>query len=207
MELHIFSLATVHQYSTVFYDYLALRKRFFVDELQWDIPHNDTVEMDQYDNPLTHYSVVTKNGRVVGGARVLPTTAKWGDHTYMLGDAIRGMIPGIPPESVPHGLSGPDIWECTRLVFDGALEGDERIQCLDLVTEGSVRASRERGAKRMVALSQVGLVRAVRKLGYAPEQAGPAYRDRQNGRAYAVLTMEAWKTGELERVQQEQRAA
>ena len=58
-----------HRHGSAFHEYLRLRKSFFVDELHWDIPHNDDVEMDQYDNPCAHYSLVLRNGRVVGGAR------------------------------------------------------------------------------------------------------------------------------------------
>lgn len=198
MRLSVFNLATAHEHGSVFYDYLALRKRFFVDDLKWDIPHDEFVEMDQYDTPQSYYSVVSHCGRVIGGARVLPTQARWGGATYMLGDARRGLIDGIPKQIVPEDIEGPDIWECTRLAFDAELTPAQRLACLDLVVDGAVTAARERGATRMVALSQVGLVRAVRKLGYAPTQCGPAYRDAQNGRAYAVLTMEPWKTAELE---------
>ncbi len=67
MENITFSLATLHQHGSAFYDFLGLRKRFFVDTLHWDIPHDDTVEMDQYDNPLAHYSLVLRDGEVVGG--------------------------------------------------------------------------------------------------------------------------------------------
>ena len=79
-----------HRHGSAFHEYLRLRKSFFVDELGWDIPHNDDVEMDQYDNPTAHYSLVQRNGKVVGGARIMPTTAAWGRHTYMLRDAQLG---------------------------------------------------------------------------------------------------------------------
>jgi N-acyl-L-homoserine lactone synthetase len=63
MENITFSLATLHRHGSAFYDFLALRKRFFVDTLGWDIPHDDTVEMDQYDNPLAHYSLRPRSCR------------------------------------------------------------------------------------------------------------------------------------------------
>ena len=57
-----------HRHGSAFHEYLRLRKSFFVDALGWDIPHNDDVEMDQYDNPCAHYSLVLRRGKVVGGA-------------------------------------------------------------------------------------------------------------------------------------------
>ena len=51
MENVTFNLAQLHTHGAAFYDFLRLRKRFFVDQLGWQIPHDDDVEMDQYDNP------------------------------------------------------------------------------------------------------------------------------------------------------------
>ena len=93
MENITFDLSCLHRYGPAFYDYLRLRKHFFVDMLGWDIPHNDSVEMDQYDNPLAFYSLVLRDGQVIGGARTMPTTSSWGQYTYMLRDAVAGKLP------------------------------------------------------------------------------------------------------------------
>ena len=69
MKIITFELSQLHLHGSAFFDYLGLRKRFFVDTLGWEIPHNNDVEMDQYDNPLAHYSLVLRNGEVIGGAR------------------------------------------------------------------------------------------------------------------------------------------
>lgn len=198
MDLAVFNFATFHNFGHTFYDYLGLRKQHFVDNLGWDVPHDGHVEMDQYDTPAAFYSVVTHGGRVLGGARMMSTMHRWGDAGYMLGDAAKGMIPGIPASVVPQGFEGPDVWECTRLVLDETLPSDLRTKCLDLVVEGVVKTARDHGATCMVALSQVALIRAVRKLGYNPRQAGPAYKDPCSGRAHAVLTMAPWKEGAAE---------
>jgi len=54
MENITFDMSTMHMFGSAYFDYLALRKRFFVDTLGWHIPHNDKVAMDQYDNPTAH---------------------------------------------------------------------------------------------------------------------------------------------------------
>jgi len=90
MHFVTFDFTNFHKLGSTFYDYSALRKRYFVDELNWDIFHDDVVEMDQFDNPLTHYSVVIHNCKVVGGARMAPTSTKWGGVTYMFNDVARG---------------------------------------------------------------------------------------------------------------------
>ncbi|PIE10567.1 MAG: autoinducer synthase [Rhodobacterales bacterium] len=196
MKLHVFDLSTAHEHGTVLWDFLRLRKKYFVDELGWDIPHDDQVEMDQYDTPQAFYSVITHLGEVVGGARCMPTTSRWGSAGYMLGDARAGLLPGIPETIVPAGYEGPGIMEATRLVIEDHLNAAERTEVLDLLVEGIVSESLNRGAHRIIALSHVTLVRAIRKLGYDPEQCGPTYRDPSSGKPHAVLTMEPWKVGE-----------
>src|SRR5690606_22797263 len=100
MENVTFDLPRLHRYGSAYFDYLALRKRFFVDSLGWGIPHDDTIEMDQYDNPRARYSLVLQDGKVIAGARAMPTTAKWGDHTYMLRDAMCGKLSTIPKDLI-----------------------------------------------------------------------------------------------------------
>ena len=75
MENVTFNLASLHVHGDAFFQFLGLRKRFFVDQLGWDIPHDDDVEMDQYDNPKAHYSLVLRDGEVIGGARAMATSS------------------------------------------------------------------------------------------------------------------------------------
>ncbi len=195
MHYVTFDLSSLHAHGSAFYDYLKLRKRFFVDVLGWDIPHNDTVEMDQYDNPLAHYSVVLKEGEVVGGARTMPTTSNWGEHTYMLRDAVRGKLSDIPDQVLPQQVTSPRIWECTRLVIsDGLRSQAERSLCLSLIVEGLVRVARAHGATQLMSLSPLTLARALRQLGYAAERIGEPYQNPGDGRTYAVLAMPAERT-------------
>lgn len=197
MELCVFTLANAHMYGTAFYDFLRLRKQHFVDELGWDIPHNDDVEMDQYDTPNMWYSIVRDQGRVIGGARMASTALKWGEHGYMLGDAAKGMLPGIPPEVVKEGFEGEDVWECTRLVVDHNLDIQQRGAALELLVSGINDTAAAHGATQMIAFSAVTLVRAIRRFGYDPEQIGPGIRYPGDRRTYAMLTMPPWKVDDL----------
>ena len=121
MENITFNLTELHKYGNSFFEYLALRKQFFVDQLGWDIPHDDDVEMDQYDNPKAYYSLALKDGKVVGGIRTMATTAQWGSHTYMLRDAVDGKLIGIPEDILPEAQVTPNIWEATRIVISEEL--------------------------------------------------------------------------------------
>ena len=185
-----FDLSTLHEHGSAFFDYLKLRKKFFVDELKWDVPHNESYEMDQYDNPTAWYSLVVHNGEVLGGARVMPTTSKWGKHTYMLRDAFTGTIDTIPNRAMPSEIATPQVWECTRLVVSDRLRSHvQRSQCLSMVVDGLSDIAMHHGASELVTLSTVSLVRALRQLGFPAERLGEPYRDPGDGRKYAVLRM------------------
>jgi N-acyl-L-homoserine lactone synthetase len=185
-----FGLHSMHQHGRAFYDFLQLRKRFFVDTLKWDVPHNDVVEMDQYDNPVARYSVVLRAGEVVGGARIMPLDARWGSHGSMLADAAEGLIPGIPAESLPDLASHRSAAECTRLVLSDTIgSGADRTACLALVVEGLVDLATEFETTEMVTLTVPTLRRVLRSLGYDVQQLGHQFWSPEDGRTYTVLRM------------------
>lgn len=191
MENITFNLSSLHLYGPAFYEFLGLRKRFFVDQLGWDIPHNDSVEMDQYDNPTAEYSLVLRDGEVVGGARAMSTSARWGNHTYMLRDAVEGKLDDIPDDIMIEKVVRPDVWECTRLVMsDDLTTHAERSTCLSLIVGGLVGVAADKGASRLMSLSPLALMRALRQLGFAAERVGEPYLN-DDGRKYAVLSMPA----------------
>jgi acyl homoserine lactone synthase len=192
MENICFDFSSFHTHGRAFYEFLALRKQVFVDELGWDIPHNAEVEMDQYDTPLAHYSLVLKDGKVVGGARAMATTSVWGEHTYMLRDAHVGKLKYIPPSVMSVEIASPKVWECTRLVVSSALTTHaERAECLSMLTDGLVDMAREAGAEEMICLSSMHLMRVLRGLGYDCTRLGETYRNEEDGRLYGVIHMPA----------------
>lgn len=187
-----FDLSDQHRFGPAFFDFLRLRKRFFVDVLGWDIPHNDEVEMDQYDNPLAHYSLVLRDNQVIGGARAMATTACWGSHTYMLRDAVAGRLSSIPNQVMNAEVETPNIWECTRLVMSDEVTGHhDRAQCLQLIVDGLVSVANRHGGDELMSLSPLPLMRTLRQLGFAAERIGEPYFNPGDGRKYAVLAMKA----------------
>jgi N-acyl-L-homoserine lactone synthetase len=187
-----------HRHGTAFHEYLRLRKAFFVDALKWDIPHNDDVEMDQYDNPCAHYSLVLRRGRVVGGARTMPTTSSWGRYTYMLRDALRGCVDHVPPGVMPSDVASSEVWECTRLVISDAVASHhERAECLSLIVGGLVDIASREGGVELMSLSPLPLMRTLRQLGFAASRLGEPYMSEADGRRYAVLRMPAMQSSHL----------
>ncbi|HEY9037720.1 MAG TPA: acyl-homoserine-lactone synthase [Roseovarius sp.] len=187
-----FDLSDMHLHGSAFYEFLGLRKRFFVDTLAWDIPHNNDVEMDQYDNPTAAYSVAMMNGRLVGGARLMRFSDKWGSHGCMLQDAAEGRIDGIPADLLPRAHRFANSSECTRLVLSDQLTSqDDRQEALGLVVQGLVTLAIDQGSADLVTLTVPGFRRSLRKLGYDVEQVGEKYRNKHDGRSYAILSMPA----------------
>lgn len=187
-----FDFSDFHQHGCAFYQFLALRKKVFVDELKWDVPHNHAVEMDQYDTPVAHYSLVVRNGVVVGGARAMATTATWGTHTYMLRDAYSGKLPHIPPHIMSVDIATPKVWEATRLVISNDLTTQaDRTECMRLIVDGLVDLVRAHGAEELICLSSLHLMRALRQIGYDVSRLGETYRNDEDGRQYGVLRMPA----------------
>ena len=188
MHRIIFNMASMHRHGTAFYDFLRLRKTFFVDQLGWDIPHDDEVEMDQYDNPQAWYVLVqSEEGQVVGGGRILPHSARWGTHTYMLNDAVEGRISSIP-SSVMDGVPVANrTWEVTRIVISDELSTHaERSKCLSMILAGTENVLLRFGGEEAISLSPLVMVRALRSLGYDAERRGAPYLC-EDGRQYAVL--------------------
>ncbi len=190
MECITFNMSTLHLYGSAFYDFLRLRKRFFVDTLGWHIPHDDEVEMDQYDNPRAWYAVVLRQGTVIGGARAMATTASWGSHSYMLRDAVKGKLIDIPPQVLGRDIVSDQMWECTRLVMsDDVATQAERSVCLKLIVQGLIDVAADQGAEELMSLSPLALMRALRQLGFGAERIGEPYTNDNDGRRYAVLSM------------------
>jgi N-acyl-L-homoserine lactone synthetase len=190
MENITFELSGLHAFGPAYFDYLALRKKFFVDTLGWGIPHNARFEMDQYDNPLARYSLVLKDGEVIAGARAMPTSAVWGSHTYMLGDAVSGKLTTIPSDVIAEQIASSKVWECTRLVIaDHITAMPDRIKCLELIVDGLIEMAEENGADKLISLSNLWLLRALRQLGYAADLMGKPYVNADDGHKYAVMAI------------------
>ncbi|MEL7115666.1 MAG: acyl-homoserine-lactone synthase, partial [Pseudomonadota bacterium] len=188
MQNATFRLPDLHHHGSAYFEYLGLRKRFFVDELNWDIPHNQDYEMDQYDNPNAYYSLAIYKGKVVGGVRLMPTDTTFGTHTYMLRDALHAKIDGIPTDILASEVISSQVWEMTRLVIDPDLTTSmERNACLSAIGEGLHKIAEDTECQEFVGLTAPNLARVLRRVGYVAENVGQTYTCRDDGRTYGVM--------------------
>jgi acyl homoserine lactone synthase len=109
----------------------------------------------------------------------------------MLRDAVAGKLVDIPADIMAVEVASNAVWECTRLVISDNLRTHaERSTCLSLIVGGLIGVAAENGADRLMSLSPLALMRALRQLGYAADRVGEPYRN-DDGRQYAVLSMPA----------------
>ncbi|EDQ34314.1 N-acyl-L-homoserine lactone synthetase [Hoeflea phototrophica DFL-43] len=115
----MFLTIQAHQYDThrpLLDDMYRLRKKVFVDEAKWTIPHQNGREIDRYDTLGPAYLVWcnSERTRLYGSLRLLPTTGP-----TLLYDTFRATFPG------DACLAAPGIWEGTRLCIDKAKLGED----------------------------------------------------------------------------------
>lgn len=108
------------KYAALLRQFFRLRKEVFIDDLQWDLNEYDGMEIDQYDQETAEYILQLKDGKCIGGCRLLPTTTKiekgGEEFTYMLRDAHLGRLASFPRSVTERVPVSDEVWELTRVV-------------------------------------------------------------------------------------------
>lgn len=148
------------------WDFLAIRKSYFVDGLNWDLCHSEGREWDEYDLPNAYFMVAYEDGACVGGARLLPTDNKLPqrhtqDLTYMLADFVENRIPvGISPHDMTEKLPyDAQIWEMTRFVAQSP-------KVTMALLQQAYRFLDARSAKEVLTLSPKLMPRVLKRMGF-----------------------------------------
>lgn len=105
--IHIVTAMNRHLYQPQLAAMHRLRTVHFVQERNWNLTvREDGGEYDQYDDARTIYGLaIGKFGQVLAGVRLRPT-----DDICMLTDDLPQLV-----AQTPESLTGPDVWELTRL--------------------------------------------------------------------------------------------
>jgi acyl homoserine lactone synthase len=145
------------------------RHRVFVEQLGWRLQVHDGAETDQFDRPDTVYVMVEDEpGNIVGCSRLLQTT-----RPYVVAELFPQLLNGLPP---PHDAT---VWELSRFA---AMNFNARAATplaqfasspTALLMRASVACAAERGARRLITASPVGIERLIRRLGLQAHRAGP----------------------------------
>lgn len=174
MRSAVLSVHTQQNYGELYTEFLRARKRVFIDTKHWELPHVDGMEFDQYDTPQSRSVVVHEFGQVLAGIRLLPTTAQCGCYSYMLRDAQRGLLAGIPPHVLYEKAPVANhIWEATRLFVSPEVEAERRLQVQMLLITEMARAAVNAGATHVIGIVPAVFKRWMGRLGMGALPLGP----------------------------------
>lgn len=153
----------------VFEGIARYRHQVFVQTLGWTLPSQAGLELDQFDRADTIYLAAREeSGRLVGTARLLST-----DRPYLLGEVFPELMGGLP---LPRRA---DVWELSRFAamdFDASrshpMHQFSSAISAELLRE-AMRLAAQRGVKRLISVSPLGVERLLRRLGFAAHRAAP----------------------------------
>jgi N-acyl-L-homoserine lactone synthetase len=104
------------------------RKRIFVDILKWDVPHDERVERDEFDDDNAEYLIVQNptTGEHCASMRLLRT-----DRPHILGTLFPELCEGDVP-------AAGNIREITRLCMSPKLRAGDRLLARNTLIRGMV---------------------------------------------------------------------
>lgn len=148
------SFANMHNHGELFANILRARRESFIVRNRWNLPETMGMEFDQYDTPVSRWLAVHDDmGQVLAGVRLTPTTARCGIYSYMIRDAQRGLLDSIPQDLLyAEAPVAEGTWEVTRGFIAADVPADIRHKVRMRLVLQMLRASREEGIRRMLAL-------------------------------------------------------
>ena len=144
------------------------RRRVFVERLGWALNVTNGSETDQFDRAGTVYVIAREAGRIIGCARLLPTTGP-----YLLADVFPELLHGQPAPC------SPQVWELSRfaavdLDAPAAARGEQFSSPAAVgLLRASICAIGRRGGTELVTVSPLGVERLLRKAGFAASRFAP----------------------------------
>lgn len=181
------SFHNFHSYGNLFQEYLKARKSIFIDRLNWHISEADGMEFDQYDTPFCRWVVLVEFGVILGGVRLMPTTATCGIYSYMLRDAQLGLLDDFPTDVL---FIEPPVdvytWEATRFFITDDVPGARRRHIQALLFSEMNRVAAENGARYILGIVPALWSRWARRLGVSATPIGAPFSI-EDSRSQAVL--------------------
>lgn len=144
------------------------RHGVFVERLGWQLQTPAHRERDDFDRLDTVYVIAHgKHGRVVGCARLLPTT-----RPYLLSHVFPQLLDGLEPPCSSR------VWELSRFASldlendgRGGLGFQSSPEAVALL-RAAIRCAHELGATALITVSPVGVERLLRNAGFEAERLG-----------------------------------
>ena len=170
------SVSNMHKYGDLYVNFLRARKSTFIDRLNWNLPHTEGMEFDQYDTPFSRWIVIHEYGEVLGGLRLTPTTARCGVYSYMLRDAQNGLLEGIPTDVLFFEAPVSDfIWEATRLFISDDVAAIRRSDVQTLLMKALSKTAKECNASQVIGIVPAVWSRWLRRIDFEAVPVGPKF--------------------------------
>ena len=167
------SFRTMSQHGDLLVSFMEARKRVFVDQLKWELPTVDGMEFDQYDTPQAKWVVIHEFGKILGGVRLMPTTARCGIYSYMLRDAQLGLLDPIPRDVLfLDAPVDPKVWEASRLFITEEVTASRRAQVQGVLMKQMAVTAGEMGATHVIGIVPAVFARWLRRLELAAVPVG-----------------------------------
>lgn len=147
------SFRNMSKYGDLLVRYLEVRKEIFLDQLHWTVSTVDGMEFDQYDTPFCRWIVLHHFGEVLGGVRMMPTTAKCGVYSYMIRDAQLGLLDDLPTDIL--FFEAPveaNVWEATRFFVTDAVPARLRLRVQSMLFQAMSKTAVENGASYILGI-------------------------------------------------------
>ena len=174
MEVTTLSYTNLHNYGELFANMFRARHRTFIVQNKWDLPEADGMEFDQYDTPASRWVAVHKNGEVMAGVRLTPTTHHCGIYSYMIRDAQLGLLDSIPSNLLfDQAPVDEHIWESSRVFVSDQVQAKMRLRVQMQLIHQMVVTARELGATSVLGLIPENSPRLARRVGLDCVPAGP----------------------------------
>lgn len=175
MQTTTLSFTNMHNHGELFANLFRARKQSFIVQKQWELPEADDMEFDQYDTPQSRWVAIHDGGRVLGGCRLTPTTARCGLYSYMIRDAQEGTLKGTIPQDLLYDRApvDPQTWECTRVFVNHDVPASIRRRVHGQLVEAMMSSARELGATRLIALTAGNWQRWYGRCGLDAHAIGP----------------------------------
>ncbi|MCB6180018.1 N-acyl-L-homoserine lactone synthetase [Rhodobacter sp. Har01] len=174
MEVTTLSFENLHKHGELFANMFRARHKAFIQHNKWDLPQANGMEFDQYDTPASRWVAVHKNGQILAGIRLTPTTHRCGIYSYMIRDAQKGLLSSIPSNLLYDEAPVADhIWESSRVFVSELVPAADRMRVQMQLRQEMVISARNLGATSVLGLIPEVSRRLGRRVGLDCEPAGP----------------------------------
>lgn len=176
IKITTMSFLNMTQYGDLFVEFMRARREVFIDRLHWTLPQTEGMEFDQYDTPQARWVAVHEYGQVLGGIRLMPTTARCAAYSYMLRDAQLDLLDSIPNDVLFFDAPvDPRIWEATRLFIAEGVDAKRRPVVQRLLLNAMQTTAAQHGATSVIGIVPAVFSRWLKRIGMNAAPVGPKF--------------------------------